>query len=141
MRETEDVIDSLVRDLKPVPRHALERRFALAILPALAISLLLMLVVVGLRTDMAQALMLPVFWIKSAYNALLAIAAFAAVYRLYRPDGSEGRFFGVAAAIVLALAVMAVIQLALSPAASYPVLVLGSSALHCPLLILSLIHI
>ena len=135
MRETEDVIDSLVRDLKPVPRHALERRFALAILPALAISLLLMLVVVGLRTDMAQALMLPVFWIKSAYNALLAIAAFAAVYRLSRPDGSEGRFFGVAAAIVLALAVMAVIQLALSPAASYPVLVLGSSALHCPLLI------
>ncbi|MBY5313430.1 DUF1109 family protein [Rhizobium leguminosarum] len=135
MRETEDVIDSLVRDLKPVPRHALERRFALAILPALAVSLLLMLIVFGLRTDMAQALMLPVFWIKSAYNALLAIAAFAAVYRLSRPDGSEGRFFGIAAAIILALAVMAVIQLALSPAASYPVLVLGSSALHCPLLI------
>ncbi|UWM73662.1 DUF1109 domain-containing protein [Rhizobium sp. WSM4643] len=135
MRETEDVIDSLVRDLKPVPTHALERRFALAILPALAVSLLLMLMVVGLRTDMAQALMLPVFWIKSAYNALLAIAAFAAVYRLSRPDGSEGRFFGIAAAIILALAVMAVIQLALSPAASYTVLVLGSSALHCPLLI------
>nr|WP_064247421.1 NrsF family protein [Rhizobium leguminosarum]OAP94655.1 hypothetical protein A4U53_20695 [Rhizobium leguminosarum] len=137
MRETEDVIDSLVRDLKPVPRHALERRFALAILPALAVSLLLMLIVVGLRTDMAQALMLPVFWIKSAYNALLAIAAFAAVYRLSRPDGSEGRFFGIAAAIILALAVMAIIQLALSPAASYPMLVLGSSALHCPLLILA----
>ncbi|ACS56840.1 MULTISPECIES: NrsF family protein [Rhizobium] len=135
MRETEDVIDSLVRDLKPVPRHALERRFALAILPALAVSLLLMLIVLGLRTDMAQALMLPVFWIKSAYNALLAIAAFAAVYRLSRPDGSEGRFFGIAAAIILALAVMAAVQLALSPAASYPVLVLGSSALHCPLLI------
>ncbi|WP_431674538.1 NrsF family protein [Rhizobium leguminosarum] len=135
MRETEDVIDSLVRDLKPVPRHALERRFALAILPALAFSLLLMLIVLGLRTDMAQALMLPVFWIKSAYNALLAIAAFAAVYRLSRPDGSEGRFFGIAAAIILALAVMAAVQLALSPAASYPVLVLGSSALHCPLLI------
>ncbi|MBA1347746.1 DUF1109 domain-containing protein [Rhizobium sp. WYCCWR 11146] len=135
MRETEDVIHSLVRDLRPVPRHALERRFALAILPALAISLLLMLIVFGLRTDMAQALMLPVFWIKSAYNALLAIAAFAAVYRLSRPDGSEGRFFGIAAAIILTLAVLAVIQLTLSPAASYPVLVLGSSALHCPLLI------
>ncbi|NKL78520.1 NrsF family protein [Rhizobium leguminosarum] len=135
MRETEDVIDNLVRDLKPVPRYALERRFAFAILPALAVSLLLMLIVLGFRTDMAQALMLPVFWIKSAYNALLAVAAFAAVYRLSRPDGSEGRFFGITAAIILALAVMAVIQLALSPAASYPVLVLGSSALHCPLLI------
>jgi hypothetical protein len=135
VRETEDMIDSLVRDLKPVPRHALERRFALAVLPALAISLLLMLIVLGLRTDMTEALMLPVFWIKSAYNALLAIAAFAAVYRLSRPDGSEGRFFGIAAAIILALAVMAVFQLALSPAARYPELVLGSSALHCPLLI------
>jgi hypothetical protein len=135
VRNTDDIIDSLVGDLKPVPRRALERRFVLGILPALAMSLVLMLAILGLRNDMAEALMLPVFWIKSAYNALLAIAAFLAAYHLARPDGSRGRFFQVAAAIVVTMALVAVIQLMLSPEETYRTLIIGSSALHCPLLI------
>ncbi|MGK6317674.1 NrsF family protein [Neorhizobium sp. DT-125] len=135
MRKTDDIIESLVGELKPVPRHALQRRFALGVLPALAVSLVLMLTVAGLRPDLSQALSLPVFWIKSAYNALLAIAAFLAVYHLARPEGSQGRFFAAAAAIFAAMAVVAAIQLLLSPAETYPVLILGSSALHCPFLI------
>lgn len=135
MRKTDDIIDSLVADLKPVPRHALQRRFALGILPALAVSLVLMLTVAGLRPDLSQALSLPVFWIKSAYNALLAVTAFLAVYRIARPDGSEGRFFNAVATIFATMAVIAVIQLLLSPTETYPVLILGSSALHCPFLI------
>jgi hypothetical protein len=135
VRKTDNIIDSLVGDLKPVPRHALERRFAIGILPALALSLVLMLAILGLRIDMAEALMLPAFWIKSAYNALLAIAAFLAAYHLARPDGSQGRFFQIAAAIVVTMAVVAVIQLIMSPVDTYPKMILGSSALHCPLLI------
>ncbi|MFB9951521.1 NrsF family protein [Rhizobium puerariae] len=135
MRKTDDIIEGLVTDLKPVPRHALGRRFATGILPAMAVSLLLMLAILGLRVDMDEALALPVFWIKSAYNALIAITAFLAVYHLARPGGSEGRFFGTTATIFAAMAVVAAIQLATSPAETYPVLILGSSALHCPLLI------
>lgn len=135
MRKTDDIIDSLVGDLKPVPRHSLEKRFAIGILPALAVSLVLMLAVLGPRIDMAEALMLPVFWIKSAYNALLAIAALLTAYHLARPDGSRGRFFQVAAAIVATMAVIAMIQLMVSPVETYRKLIIGSSALHCPLLI------
>ncbi|WP_117192363.1 NrsF family protein [Rhizobium terrae] len=135
MRKTDDVIDSLVSDLEPVPRQALRRRFALGILPALCISLLLMLVIVGLRVDMAEALMLPVFWIKSAYNALIALTAFLTVYQLARPDGSEGRFFSLLVSIFAAMAAIACIQLAIAPPENYRVLIVGSSALHCPLLI------
>jgi hypothetical protein len=135
VRKTDDVIDSLVGELKPVPRHALARRFVAGVLPALAVSLVLMLAILGLRIDMAEALMLPVFWIKSAYNALLAIAAFLAAYHLARPDGSRGRFFQVAAAIVAIMTVVAVSQLMMSPAETYRSLIIGSSALHCPLLI------
>ncbi|WP_037085292.1 NrsF family protein [Neorhizobium vignae] len=135
MRKTDDIIDSLVGDLKPVPRHALGKRFAIGILPALAVSLVLMLAVLGPRIDMAEALMLPVFWIKSAYNALLAIAALLTAYHLARPDGSRGRFFQVAAAIVATMAVIAMIQLMVSPVETYRKLIIGSSALHCPLLI------
>ena len=135
MRNTDDIIDRLAGDLKPVPRNALKLRFMLGILPALAVSLLLMLAILGLRIDMAEALMLPVFWVKSAYNALLAVAAFLAAYHLARPDGSRGRFFQAVAAIVATMAVVAVAQLMMSPAESYRKLIVGSSALHCPALI------
>jgi hypothetical protein len=133
--KTDDIIESLVRDLKPVPRHALRRRLALCILPALGLSLLMMLAIPGLRVDISDALMLPVFWIKSAYNALIAIAAFLAVFRLSRPDGSEGRFFDRLALIFAAMIAVAAIQLFVAPAGTYRVLILGSSALHCPFLI------
>ncbi|EJZ18670.1 DUF1109 domain-containing protein (plasmid) [Rhizobium sp. Pop5] len=135
MTKTDDIIESLVGDLKPVPRHALRRRLALGIAPALGLSLLLMLVILGLRVDMHEALVLPVFWIKSAYNALIAAAALLAAHRLSRPDGSKGRFFGLLAIIFAAMAAVAAIQLTMAPAADYRVLILGSSALHCPLLI------
>lgn len=135
MKDTDDIINSLASGLKPVPRSALRGRFLIGVLPALFVSLLLMLTIVGLRVDMSQALMLPVFWIKSAYNALIAIAAFWATYHLARPDGSEGRFFKVLVAIFLAMAVVACIQLMVAPPETYKHMILGSSALHCPFLI------
>ncbi|ARM92609.1 hypothetical protein RHEC894_PE00586 (plasmid) [Rhizobium sp. CIAT894] len=135
MTKTDDIIESLVSDLKPVPRNTLRRRFALGLLPTLGLSLLLMLAILGLRVDMPEVLMLPVFWIKSAYNALIAVTALFAVVRLSRPDGSEGRFFGWLATIFAAMTGVAAIQLMMAPAGSSRVLILGSSALHCPLLI------
>ncbi|AGS25730.1 NrsF family protein [Rhizobium etli] len=135
MTKTDDLIERLASDLKPVPRNALWRRFALGILPALGLSLLLMLIILGPRVDMPNVLTLPVFWIKSAYNALIAAAAFAAVFRLSRPDGSKGRFFGLLALIFAAMAAVAVIQLLMAPSESYRLLIMGSSALHCPPLI------
>ncbi|WP_064692792.1 NrsF family protein [Rhizobium aegyptiacum] len=135
MTKTDDIIERLASDLKPVPRNALWRVFALGIAPALGLSLLLMLVILGPRTDMADVLTLPVFWIKSAYNALIAAAAFAAVFRLSRPDGSEGRFFGLLAVIFAAMAAVAAIQLLTEPVQAYRLLILGSSTLHCPPLI------
>ncbi|OWV91922.1 hypothetical protein ATY75_01740 [Rhizobium sp. N122] len=136
MTKTDDIIERLASDLKPVPRNALWRRLALGIVPALGLSLLSMLVILGPRVDISDVLMLPVFWIKSAYNALIAVAAFVAVYRLSRPDGSEGRFFGLLALVFAAMAAVAAIQLMMAPTETYAVLILGSSALHCPLLIL-----
>lgn len=60
MTKTDDIIESLVGDLKPVPRNALWRRFALGLVPALGLALLLMLAILGLRVDMPDVLMLPV---------------------------------------------------------------------------------
>ncbi|CAN7345625.1 DUF1109 family protein [Agrobacterium tumefaciens] len=137
MRKTEDIIDQLAGDLKPVRAFALERRLALAALPALGVSLLLMVVILGLRSDMNDAMTEPGFWVKSAYNVLLAVTAFFAVMRLARPDGDRGGLFAWLAVIFVAMAVIALVQLGFAVPGTYRTLILGSSALHCPFLIVA----
>ena len=137
MRKTEDIIDQLAGDLKPVPAFALERRLALAALPALGVSLLLMVVILGLRSDMNDAMTEPGFWVKSAYNVLLAVTAFFAVMRLARPDGDRGGLFAWLALIFVAMVVIALVQLGFAVPGTYRTLILGSSALHCPFLIVA----
>lgn len=137
MRKTEDIIEQLAGDLKPVPVFSLERRLALAALPALGVSLLLMLVILGLRSDMNAAVAEPGFWVKSAYNALLALAAFLAVRRLARPEGDGGGLLAWLVVIFIAMAAIALIQLGFAVPGTYRTLILGSSALHCPFLIVA----
>ncbi len=110
MRKTEDIIEQLASGLKPVPALALERRLALAVLPALGVSLLLMLATLGPRVDMHDALTELGFWIKSAYNALLALTAFFAVGRLTRPEGNSGCLFVWLAVIFVVMAAIALVQ-------------------------------
>ncbi|CUX17911.1 MULTISPECIES: NrsF family protein [Agrobacterium] len=137
MRKTEDIIDQLAGDLKPVRAFALERRLAFVALPALGVSLLLMVVILGLRSDMNDAMTEPGFWVKSAYNVLLAVTAFFAVMRLARPDGDRGGLFAWLAVIFVAMAVIAFVQLGFAVPGTYRTLILGSSALHCPFLIVA----
>ncbi|MDZ7927735.1 MAG: NrsF family protein [Agrobacterium sp.] len=137
MRKTEDIIEQLASGLKPVPALAMERRLGLAALPALGVSLLLMLAILGLRADMHEALTELGFWIKSTYNALLALTAFFAVSRLARPDGTSGGLFVWLAVIFVAMAAIALVQLGFAFPDNYRALVLGSSALHCPVLIVT----
>ena len=137
MRKTEDIIDQLAGDLKPVRAFALERRLAFVALPALGVSLLLMVVILGLRSDMNDAMTEPGFWVKSAYNVLLAVTAFFAVMRLARPDGDRGGLFAWLAVIFVAMAVIALVQLGFAVPGTYRTLILGSSALHCPFLIVA----
>lgn len=135
MRKTEDIIEKLVSNLKPVPAFALKRRFAIAALSALGVSLVLMLAILGPRSDMNDAVTEPGFWVKSAYNALLALTAFFAVIRLSRPDGERGYVFVWHTLIFVAMAVTAFVQLGFAVPGTYRTLILGSSALHCPFLI------
>ncbi|MDS7597682.1 NrsF family protein [Agrobacterium tumefaciens] len=137
MKKTDDIIESLTRDLKPVSAHALERRLVFAALPALCVSLLMLFLFFSLRGDMAEMWTEPVFWVKSAYNALLAIIAFAALTRLARPDGERGYLFVWVAVIFVAMAMIALVQLGFAVPDTYSALIFGSSPLRCPVLIVT----
>lgn len=99
---TDDLIDRLAADPRPIPAGAVQRRFAgVAAAGALA-ALVLVLAWLGARDDLALAMTGRMFWMKAVYTALLGVAGFWALERLARPEGLPGKalLFG---ALVLAV--------------------------------------
>ncbi|MCD7109428.1 DUF1109 domain-containing protein [Rhizobium sp. DKSPLA3] len=138
MTKTNDLIEDLVRDLRPVRRHALASLLARALLPGMALSASFVLFGHGLRPDLGAALSVPAFWVKSAYPLLLALIGLGALLVVARPGGRPlGSVLEVAIvyALLVALAVLQLRQAA-SPEESRR-LVMGVSALYCPLIILA----
>lgn len=136
MRKTDDIIDRLAGDLKPVPAFALERRLTLAVLAGIVVSLLLLLFILGMRGDMGGAMTEVGFWIKSAYNALLAVAAFCCQTSCPARWRERPSFVWLAV-IFVAMAAIALVQLGFALPGNYGALIMGSSALHCPFLIIA----
>ncbi len=87
MAKTDDLIDSLARGLQPVRPHALLRLLTKALLPGVLLSGAFILFVHGLRPDIASAMSLPAFWVKSFYPLALAINGICAVLIVARPGG------------------------------------------------------
>ncbi|MDF1621248.1 DUF1109 domain-containing protein [Pseudothioclava nitratireducens] len=81
--KTEDLIAALAQDTAPRPRP--EGRLARAIGPAFLVAGVLMLALLGLRSDLGEALRDPMIWGKFVLPALVAGAALPLVLRLGRP--------------------------------------------------------
>ncbi|WP_428334692.1 DUF1109 domain-containing protein [Novosphingobium sp.] len=127
----EDLIATLSRDLRPVPRHALLRRVGLG----LGLGVLATLIAVGgwlgYRPDLMIAMHGAVFWIKSAYTISLAACATVAMLRLSRPDGRVGGWLVAMLVPVLGLAAIALGELAMTPRADWLAMWLGASWTVC----------
>jgi len=135
---TDDLIARLVDDLKPVPAHALCRRLLFAVLLGLAVSMLLMAMWLGLRPDLREAAGTTIFWIKSGYTAGLGVAGLWAVEQSSRP-GRHGRWpLSMVLTIVAVTVAASIVDYALAPEEARPWMLMGSSALICPFLIVAL---
>ena len=138
MTKTNELIEDLVRDLRPVGRHALAGLLTRALVPGMALSACIILFGHGLRPDLGAAVFVPAFWVKSAYPLLLGLIGLGALLTVARPGGRPlGSALKVAIvyALLVALAVLQMRQ-ATSPDESHR-LVMGISALYCPLIILA----
>jgi hypothetical protein len=110
--QTPEFIDLLADDVPTVPPAAPQRRLALVALGGGVAALVLVLLWLKLRPDLAQAMSSGFFWIKAAYTAALAVVGFWATERMARPEVRARSAALAGLAIFIAFAVGAVLQFA-----------------------------
>lgn len=124
---TDDLIQSLAADTRPVSSAAPQRRLAAVAVAGAMLALALVLVWLKLRPDMPGALADPFFWTKAAYTGLLAVAGFVACERLGRPGLSAPWAAAIIALVFVVFCAIAIVQFGgLDPAARIPTLKGGS---------------
>jgi len=97
--KTDDFITMLASGVTPVDRYALAKRFGIAVLIGLVAATLLVMIILGVRSDLAEVAATPIFWAKIAFPLCLMIGAASVVMRLARPGMTPGpgKFLVVAA--------------------------------------------
>lgn len=136
--KTEDLLAWLASDAVPVSHSAQARRFALTLALSAGAALLLMLVLLGPRPDLGQAAVLPMFWLKLAFPAVVALAAAVAVQRLGHPGMRLGRVaIGVAAPVAAIWLLSAIVLMSAEPDGR-SALIWGATWKECPLSIAAL---
>ncbi len=135
---SDDLIETLVADLRPVRRGAITRGLLIAAVGGIVAAALVMIPAIGLRADIATAPMTMMFWIKFLYTLALGALGLRAALALSRPEGKATGTL-VAALIVFATVLAAgVWQWTVSPQEVRDILLFGGTALICPLLIVAL---
>ncbi|MEO6031660.1 MAG: DUF1109 domain-containing protein [Burkholderiaceae bacterium] len=131
--KTDDLISLLAADAVPVPRSAASRQIAIAMLAGIPLAILAMLLMLGVRPDLAQAIRIPMFWIKELFPIVLACAAFATLARLARP-GVSARAGEISIGLsVLLLWLMAALAYSNAPPSERTAMVWGQSWQVCTL--------
>jgi hypothetical protein len=133
--KTDDLIAALATDLTPIDPVRAERRFAGKLMAGALAAFAGTLLWLGPRPDIAAAAALPMFWLKLAFPASLAITALVALRRLSYPGMRLGRAsLGVAAPVALVW-LMAAVALLMAAPTDRLALVLGETWRECPLTI------
>jgi hypothetical protein len=99
------------------------------------ISALLLLAILGMRHDMADAVVSVRFLVKSATVLILAACALGLVVHLSHPDANPGRLIWALAIAPLMLAIAVIVELAVTPSQRWESQLFGYHWLACLMLI------
>jgi hypothetical protein len=135
---TDALIQSLAADLPKVAPGAVARRIALGLGLGVAASAGMMLVWLGPRADLAQALATPMFWMKLGYAAATGLVLAVLLARLARPAARPGGLTAAAAAPFAAVALMALLRVLRAPPEAQQALIMGHTSMVCPWRILAI---
>lgn len=133
--KTDELVSMLASGVTAVPQGVPRRRHAIALVWSLPAAFVFMAVSIGVRPDLAEALALPMFWMKLAFPAMLLGAAVFASIRLSRPGVPLGYASAAMIAPVMAMWLFAAVTLAGAAPAEYASLILGQNWAICPVMI------
>ena len=133
--KTDDLVTMLAKGVIEVEPHAAARRYAIAVGTGALVAGALMATLLGVRPDLAAAVRLPMFWVKLAYVAVLALASLLGALRLSRPGRRLTWVPGLMAAPVLAIWLLALVVLLGADPSERSGLFYGETWNSCPWLI------
>ncbi|MEO7177985.1 MAG: DUF1109 domain-containing protein [Allosphingosinicella sp.] len=135
---TEDLVASLVGNIRPVQRRAVPRRIWLGIAGGGLATFALMISWLGLRPDLGQAVMGFTFWMKWGYTISIGAIAILATMRLAHPEADQARELRWLAVPVAALAALTLLQLLTTAPGDWAALWQGRSWRVCTLKVTTL---
>ncbi|MBX9606671.1 MAG: DUF1109 domain-containing protein [Gammaproteobacteria bacterium] len=109
--KTEDFVAMLARGNAGIVPPAYGRRFVVGLGLGTAASGLLLAGMLDIRVDLAAALRLPMFWVKSGFAASLMLASLMYALRLSRPGTPVGHAPGAIAEPIAAIWLLAILSL------------------------------
>ena len=130
--KTDELITMLASGAAPVESDAGARRLATALGWGLFGATLLMALMLGVRHDLAQALRMPMFWMKLGVPVLAALAALQLARRLGLPGTGAGRAPLLLSALLLLAWAGAALMLLMDSAQAWTPLVFGATWKTCP---------
>ena len=131
---TDDLIAQLSSGLEPVKRGHCARVLMAAAVLGLVGSTVVMLGMIGLRHDIASAMMSFGMWTKLVYTFAVALLGFWLVERMGRPGAEMTRPLLLLALPLLGILLLSAMQMS-APGADMPKLVLGHSSRVCAFLV------
>ena len=133
--KTEDWVSLLATGVEPIDAKRTSRRQLLAIIGGLLGALALTGGILRFNPALSHAVVEPMFWVREAYCAVLALLGFALVARLARPGTRLGLVPAGIGTVVLVMWIFAATVLLTAPARDRSHLFLGKTAAVCPFLI------
>jgi hypothetical protein len=131
--KTDELITALATGAEPVDPRAPSRRLLFGSLAGIALAVPLMLALLGLNPQLAQAAQWPMFWVKLGFVAAVALTAFVLALRLAKPGTPTQRASAALAMPFAAIWLLAVVALIASAPGERAPLVMGSTWSTCPL--------
>lgn len=130
--KTEDFISLLATGVAPVDHHTLTKRFGVAIVSGAAGATLVVATLLGIRRDLAEVALTPIFWAKIALPLCLMIGSLWMSARLARPGVRAGSSGWLIAAPVAAVWLAGAYVLMAAPDDARLALLLGKTWRVCP---------
>ncbi len=129
--KTDKLIDMLSTNLEPVDHRHPSRALIAAVAIAVSTALALMLMALGIRHDLTNVPALLSFGLKVLFAGLILGLAVISLNKVIRPGGERTVSLTLISLPFIAITLLAVLMLAMSPSSHWTTMLLGKQWLEC----------